>query len=307
MRRTRLVLSGALVSTLGTISLVTLSAQPAPKVDLCHRQGNGGFVPISVGGPAAATHLGHGDAARPNGAAPGGGVFDASCNVVSWTYAVNVVPDPSAIDPASPGNLFVGSGIPATTFGTARNEAEGIELGFQILYRQGPTIASADNYNDDVLEFDAASGPQSTLNGSSVNNLTRAAWNFTFSIATGLNGATTDLDDYTFQLLYDVDPGPGTSYRTLTLEPEGTPQAAGQSGYQWRDTALNLVYMADDEGNATVTQNSQNYAFLHYQFFMGGAYAAPAFPGPGRFDIILQAFDGAQLVASNHVAVNIQP
>lgn len=76
-----------------------------------------------------------------------------------------------------------------------------------VLYRQGPTIASTDNYADGVLNFSVASGPQSTANGSISNNATRAAWNFTFSVATGLNGATTDLNDYTFQLLYDVDAG----------------------------------------------------------------------------------------------------
>ena len=63
MRRTRLLLTGAMVSTLGTVFLAGLSAQPAAKVDLCHRQGNNGYVPISVGGAAEATHLGHGDAA----------------------------------------------------------------------------------------------------------------------------------------------------------------------------------------------------------------------------------------------------
>jgi len=90
---------------------------------------------------------------------------------------------------------------------------------------------------------------------------TRAAWSFQYSIATGLNGETTDLDSFDFKLLIDVDPTAGTSYVTLELEPEVTPQAAGQSGFQWRDEATTLVPISDDEGNANVTQNSQNYAF----------------------------------------------
>jgi hypothetical protein len=101
---------------------------------------------------------------------------------------------PSAQDPASPGNLFVGSGIPAENFGVARNETAGIELGLMVRYRQGPTIPSTDNYADGVLNFSVASRPQSTANGSIANNSGRAAWNF--SVATGLNGATTDLNDY---------------------------------------------------------------------------------------------------------------
>jgi hypothetical protein len=285
------------------------SAAPPAKVDLCHRTGNGSFNPISVSANAAAAHLAHGDIQQPNGAVPGspGYVFDSRCNAVTWDYYVNVAPDISAQDPASPGNLFVGSGIPATNFGLARNETAGIELGLMVLYRQGPTVPSTDDYIDGVLNFNVASGPQSIANGSGSNNAGRAAWNFTFSVATGLNGATTDLNDHTFQLLYDVDPGPGTSFRTLTLEPEVIPQLAGQSGFQWRDQALNLVPIADDEGNSNVTQNSQNYSFAHFQAFMGGAYAPPTFAGPGQFDIVLQALDGTQIIARNHIVVNVAP
>ena len=256
------------------------------------------------------THLGHGDVAQPNGTVPGssGFVFDASCNPVTWGYGVNVSPDPSAQNPASPGNLFVGTGIPAINFATARNEGAGIELGLLTHYRSGPTVLSTDDYADGVLNFSVASGPQSTANGSSANHPGRAAWNFTHSIATGLNGATTDLSDHTFQLLYDVDPGPGATYRTLSLEAEVTPQAAGQSGFQWRDQGTNLVFIPDDKGNANVTQNSENYVFGFFQAFLASPYGpGNSFAGPARFDIILQAFDGPQIVVRNHIAVNVAP
>ncbi len=156
----------------------------------------------------------------------------------------------------------------------------------------------------EVLHFNVASGPQSTANGSFANNPARAAWNFTYSIATGLNAAT-DLTDHTFQLLFDVDPGPGVNYRTLTLEPEGTPQAAGQSGFQWRDQGTNTVLISDDEGTFQVTQNSQNYAF--YQLLTSPYNQANNFGGPATFDIILRALSGAQVVASNHIVVNVAP
>jgi hypothetical protein len=287
---------------------VVSAAPSGGRIDLCHVQGNGLFHPISVNANALDAHLAHGDVQQPNGVVPGSGgfVFDSACRVVSWNYAVNVNPDAAAQDPASPGNLFVGSGIPAENFGTARNEIAGIELGMMVLYRQGPTIASLDDYDDGVLHFAVNSGPQSTTNGSPSNNLTRAAWNFTFSIATGLNGPGTDLGDYTFQLLYDVDPSAGTSYRVLTLEPEGTPQAAGQSGFQWRDQGSNMVFILDDEGNANVTQNSQNYGFGFYQAFLTAAYGpGSGFAGPAQFDIVLQALDGAQLIARNHIVVDV--
>jgi hypothetical protein len=72
--------------------------------------------------------------------------------------------------------------------------------------RQGPTVASVDGYDDGVLHFVVNDGAQSTRNGSSTDNAARASWSFEYSIATGLNGATTDLSDFTFKLLYDVDP-----------------------------------------------------------------------------------------------------
>lgn len=295
---------GALtVAGLAVSALVTgVAAAPAAKVDLCHAKGNGSYSPLSVAASAVAGHLKHGDVVQPNGAVPGnpGAVFDANCQVVSWTYAVNASVDPTA--QTSGGNLLVGSGIPATNFGTATNEDLGIELGLMVLYRQGPTIASTDNYDDSVLHFSVASGPQSTANGSFANNATRAAWNFTFSVATGLNGATTDLGDYTFQLLYDVDPGAGAVYRTLTAEPGGI----GTSGIQWRDAGTGTVFIPDDAGNANVTQNSENYAFAFFQGFLTSPYGpGNAFAGPATFDIILQALDGAQIVVSNHIVVDV--
>src|SRR5262245_24547857 len=63
---------------------------------------------------------------------------DAVVNVTNgaaWEYQVNAAVDPVAQDS---GNLIVGSGIPATGFGLARNEDAGIELGLQVIYRQGP-------------------------------------------------------------------------------------------------------------------------------------------------------------------------
>jgi hypothetical protein len=297
-----------LIPILGLLAaIVTASASlaaPAPKVDVCHKRGNGSYGPLSINTNALPAHLEHGDVLQPNGLVPGnpGFVFDSECDVQSWDYAVNVPPDPSAEDPSSPGTLFVGAGIPAENFGTARNEDVGIELGLMVLYRQGPTVPSTDDYADGVLHVAVNAGPQSTSNGSFVDNPARAAWNFTFSVVTGLNGATTDLNDYQFQLLYDVDPSPGTTYRSLTLEPGGT----GSSGFQWRDQGTALIFINDDEGNTNVTQNSENYAFGFFQGFLTSPYGpGNGFAGPAQFDIILQAFEGAQLIVRNHIVVDV--
>ena len=64
------------------------------------------------------------------------------------------------------------------------------------------------------------------------------------------------LDNFTFKLLIDTDPGLGTNYTTLTLEPEapiqspdgfGTP-LHNSSDHQWRVGMT--VPIHDDEGTA---------------------------------------------------------
>lgn len=302
MTNLRHTTSGVVLSALAVAALslgVDVDAQGAGKLNICHKTG-GGFQVISVSTNAVKGHLGHGDL-QPGAFVTGStsAVVGADCSIVSWDHAVNVSLDESAQTIA--GNLLVGSGIPAVNYGTARNEVAGIELGMGVIYRQGPTVASTDDYADGVLRFTVNDGPQSTTNGSFANNATRAAWSFNFSVATGLNGATTDLGDFTFKLLYDVDPGPGTLYRPLTLEAGGT----GMSGYRWADET-GIAFIADDGGYAKVTQNSSNYAFGFYQMFLTSPYGmANNFAGPAQFDIILQAFDGAQLLAQNHIVVDV--
>jgi VCBS repeat-containing protein len=217
-------------------------------------------------------------------------------------YTVNDTVDPSATKLGAGTQLHVGSGIPANGFGLANQTDVGVELGFQIIYRQGPVVLSGDDYSDGKLEFTVNDGPQSVENGSFANNAARAAWNFNYSIATGLDGNPGNLDGYTFKLLYDIDPTAATSYRTLILEPGGT----GTSAHQWRDQGSGLVFIADDAGNANVTQNSENYAFSFFQTFLTSAYGlSNNFDGPAQFDLVLEAHRSGQLLADNHVVVNV--
>ena len=126
-----------------------------------------------------------------------------------------------------------------------------------MIYRQGPTVTSTDDYADGVLHFSVNDGPQSTTNGTFANNANRAAWSFEYSIVTGLNGETTDPDDFTFKLQYDVDPGAGTSYRTLVLESGGV----GASGHQWRDQGTGLVFIADDSATGASARTRRTTPF----------------------------------------------
>ena len=68
----------------GTNQTVRFAAsKPAPKVDVCHRRGNGTYKKINISGNALQAHLNHGDGV-PGEAVPGDPsmVFAADCSPV---------------------------------------------------------------------------------------------------------------------------------------------------------------------------------------------------------------------------------
>ena len=237
------------------------------------------------------------------------------------TYIADGSVAASATRPGGTGTqLLAGSGIPVNHFGLAEQTDVGVELGFQVIYRNGPTVTTADTYADGVLHFTVNDGPQSTVNGSLSSQANRAAWNFQYSIDTGLNGHTNNLSDFTFKMLVDIDPTAAISYHTLELVPGGGLNGTG-SGYVWVDDSIaasgagtiggHPIVIPDDAGNAGVTQNSQNYAF--YQALLTSPYSATNtstptsinFDGPAQFDLVLQASRGGQLLADNHIVIDV--
>jgi hypothetical protein len=73
-----------LLLLLAALPVLSVGAGPAPKVDICHREGNGEFHLINVSENAYDAHMAHGDGV-PGGEVPGTNgeyVFDDACNVV---------------------------------------------------------------------------------------------------------------------------------------------------------------------------------------------------------------------------------
>lgn len=208
------------------------------------------------------------------------------------------------------GELFVGSGNSVNDFVVTQSESVGIELALAVKYRQGPSQDPVSVDADGTVHFQVNDGVQSTTNGSSSNNANRAAWSFDYSIATGLDGATTDLSDFTFKLLIDVDPTAGTEFRELTMVDHGG-AIINDTGFVWIDQD-GAPTISDDGGNANVAQNSENYAFGFIEDFIdadpntpGQQPYAPGF-GPAEFDIRLEAYDsGHNLIAANQIAVEV--
>jgi len=147
-----------------------------------------------------------------------------------------------------------------------------IELGLQVIYRQGPTVNPTSVDADGTVNYTVADGPQSTANGSSSSNAARAAWSFEYSVSTALDGSTDTLGDYDLRLLIDLDPSADTSFLELAFQPTGglpdtltEPRSNGvwtlASPMAGVPGGVGAALIADDGGTDQVTQNSQNYAF----------------------------------------------
>lgn len=195
--------------------------------------------------------------------------------------------DETAQDDTSPGNLWVGSGIPATNFIIRLNDDAGVELAIKGMYRQGADILPKLVDTDGVIHVEVPAGHQLVP---SVRT-DRAIWNWTFSVNVAIDPSNPDLDWYDGVLLVDVDPSDNTSYLPLRLARVTTTPTGQASGFGWKLGSTFVI--GDDEGNAKVTQNSQNMAFYESAIDADPntpgqqSYAATDY-GPGQFDIILR-------------------
>jgi hypothetical protein len=197
----------------------------------------------------------------------------------------------AAQDSGSPGNMWAGSGLPATNFLLQENLDVGVEVAVKAHYRQGQDIPPSYVDGDGSVHVIVPSGPQvvDPAHGVPVANSGRAAWNFTFSVNVAPGGVLASLDDYDVDLLIDLDPSKKVDYLKLKLTKLGPPAGAPsqQNGYGWKAGAT--VAIGDDEGTSQVSQNSQNLAF--YAAAIDTDKSQPGVQpytfGPGEFDVVL--------------------
>lgn len=183
-------------------------------------------------------------------------------------------------DSLDAGYLWNGSGNTATNFTIVENDDAGIEIGLKAKIRQGPDVVPTGN------TYVVPDGTQSTANGSQSDNLSRAAWNFDFSVNgdTDNNGVP---DDLRVIIDIDVDRTSNISYRKYLDFQFDSPvdDSAGDPG-------------------ATVLDNSKNFIFSEIAnlFDPGSPYS----PGnTGEHHIRLSVFDSQHLLASVTIEVDI--
>lgn len=208
-------------------------------------------------------------------------------------YDQNVTPD-----------VIFGSGNANGSFTVDR--ASGVELGLRA-----------------KLRFDAANQPQNIFNSNGDGTYTfedglppvgfgfqpfstsTATWNFEWSINTNFDGSSgLALDDLTYQLGIDFDPGPGTNFQTFdpiittyadhAIGTNATPNGGGT-------TAVDATDYATLIGANNVAQNSWNMEFFDNAMFpFNGAIT-------GQYQVYLAAFSGSTQVARTDITVNVVP
>ncbi len=196
---------------------------------------------------------------------------------------------PTAQDSCTPGFIWQGAGNPATTFQRKRDEDAGIELAIKAIIRQGADIRSTYVDADGLIHIEVPTGPQTPQ----TSTTPRAAWNFTFSYDVALDPSNPTLDHYDAELWIDLDPSRDTDYLKLRLArfaPTPPPSCLepDSNGFGWKTG--NTFVIADDEGTARVTQNSQNLAFYASEIDTDPKTRGiqPYTFGPGQFDVVMK-------------------
>lgn len=208
-------------------------------------------------------------------------LVDLSSNV---THLSDHTLDASSYNANGPGTaddeMYFGDGDRPTHYNIAQINDQHIELGLKIHYRTGDDITPTSVDGDGTAHYVVPDGRQivDPAHNVSTANPNRAAWNFDFSVNTGLDGSAKTLDDYDFRIVISDDDGNTKTFDLQHLGPGNTP---------WTDTPLTGGFADEDGSNPQLSQNSVNLGFNFLQAAFG-----PDFDAAGeKYDIQLQAFD----------------
>jgi hypothetical protein len=202
------------------------------------------------------------------------------------------------------GTILNGSGNPAD--GWAIQNKGAFQLAATIHYRQGDTVQPVATSEDGYLIYSMPAGSQvvDPAHGVPVANANRAAASFDWSFDTDVTGGSSQTIQQFLstggQFIVKIDLDPTQDNDPLVLHAVYDPTLnTGGSHVVWMDKHNNVI-IADDGGNAYVTQNSQNYAF--YQSLIDTDPNTPGIQtGPvgveGVFDI------EEQIIAPHHKVI----
>ncbi len=185
--------------------------------------------------------------------------------------------------------MFFGDGNLPTNYNITVDDKADIELGLKIHYRQGADIVPTSVDADGTAHYSAPAGTQvvDPAHNVPVANPNRAAWNFDFSVNTGLDGSTNTLDDFDFKIVITSGDGEQGVFDLRHVGAGNTP---------WGN-ATNTAGFGDEDGsNPQLSQNSVNIGFA----FLTAIFGADAMNAGETYDIKLQAFDHGKIIAQVH-------
>lgn len=207
-------------------------------------------------------------------------------------------------------DIIFGSGNVNGSFTT--NQMSGVELGLRAKLRFDAANSPQNVFNsngDGTYTF--KSGQPPTGFGFAPGSPSTAVWNFEWSINSDYDGTSgLFLDDLTYALSIDFDPGPGTNFLTFdvindlpvagywdhAIGTNATPNGGGTSAGD------NPTYLALIAAN-NVAQNSWNMEFFDDA---GGGFPFNANQN-GTYEFVLTAFSGLSEVASTAITINAVP
>jgi hypothetical protein len=180
--------------------------------------------------------------------------------------------------------MYFGDGNKPTNYNITVDEKTNIELGLKIHYRTGDDITPTSVDSDGTANYVVPDGTQVVDPAHNVSTAApnRAAWNFDFSVNTGLDGSTQTLDDFDFRIIITSGDGEVGIFDMNHLSPGVTP---------WGTPAGSF---GDEDG--TDPQLSQNSVNLGFNFF-ASIFGADRLDAGETYDITLQAFDHGKIVA----------
>jgi hypothetical protein len=176
--------------------------------------------------------------------------------------------------------MFFGDGNKPTNYNIAVDTKAHVELGLKIHYRQGADILSTSKDADGTAHYLVPAGTQVADPAHDVGsaNPNRAAWNFDFSVNTGLDGSTKTLDNFNFRIIITSGDGEQGVFDLQHLGAGNTP---------WLNSPATGGFADEDGSNPQLSQNSVNFGFN----FLKAIFGTDALDAGQTYDIKLQAFD----------------
>jgi hypothetical protein len=189
--------------------------------------------------------------------------------------------------------IYVGGGNRPTNYNISVDDKTHIELGLKIHDRQGPDYTAVNRDADGTAHYNVAAGYQAGKAPSDTPtnpNDVRLAWNFDFSVNTGLDGSTKTLDNFDFRITIKSGDGEQAVFDLQHLGPGNTP---------WLNSTHTGIFADEDGANPQLSQNSVNLGFT----FLSSVFGADVANAGETYDITLQAFDHGKIVAQVHDAL----